>query len=214
MSFFKKLFSKKESWTNEELDEFYLDKDEALERALGKQTPIVGHAIIGFEIGGTVDMYYYHHKSGGTILATQELINPTGENPIPNKNGLYELVAFTKQEFQSDEMGEGAFSLIERRFCGIFTGVGNFSFQAKLEPNETCELPVDGEPNRCLIFDEYRGETDFLVKGIKYGLLLIIEVFRDEMEFARNEGTDKLLSLLKKKGHYPFSDLNRKSVLN
>ena len=214
MSFLKKIFNRKNrTWTDEELDKFYLEKDDALERALGKQTPTVGHAIIGFEVGGAVDMYYYHNKTGGTIFATQELINPTGDNPIPNRNGLYELVALTKHEFQSDDIGEGIFGNIERRFCGIFTGVGNFSFQAKLEPSETCELPVDGEPNRCLIFDEYQGENDFVVDEKKYGLLLVIEVYRDEMEFAMNNGTDKLLELLKSEGHYPFSDLDRESVI-
>lgn len=217
MSFLKKLFGKDESpkWTEETLEEFYIAKDQSLQEALGEQTPTVGHAIIPFEVGGAVDMYYYHHKSKGTIFATQELINPDGSNPIPNRLGLYELVAVTKQAFQSDEMGEGLFGKIERRFCGIFTGIGNFSFQAKLEPGETCELPVEDEPNRCLVLDEYKGERkEFNIQNQKYGLLLVIEVHRREMEYAMENGSDKLIQSLKDNGHYPYSDLDRESVVH
>lgn len=216
MSFFDKIFGKKKTndRIDEELDQFYLDKDKFLEESLGKQTPTVGHAIISFEAGGAVDMYYYHHKDKGTIFATQELINPKGENPIPNRLGLYELVALTKHSYQGDKVGEGLFGAIERRFCGIFTGIGNFSFQAKLEPGETCELPVDGGPNRCLIFDEYRdSKKPFIVNGQEYGLLLIIEVHRDEMQYAMEYGSEKLFTLLREKGHYPYSDLGRESVI-
>jgi len=216
MSFIRNLFSKtkSKSCTDEELDQFYLDKDKALGESLGKQAPSVGHAIISFEVGGAVDMYYYHHRNKGTVFATQELINPNGENPIPNKLGLYELVGLTKHLYQDQEMGQGSFGEIERRFCGIFTGMGNFSFQAKLEPGETCELPVEGEPNRCLVFDEYNDvEKPFLVNKQVYGLLLIIEVHRDEMEYAMENGSEELFKLLKKKGHYPYSDLDRESVL-
>ena len=217
MSILKKLFGKKETQLSEsELQQFYLEKDKALERALGKQASVVGHAIIGFQVGGAVDMYYYPHKNKGCIFASQELINPNEDNPLPNRLGLYELVALTKHNFEeSDKLGEGNFGQIERRFCGIFTGIGNFSFQAKLEPGETCELPVDGEPNRCLIFDEYTDVNEpFKVNGNNYGLLLIIEVHREEMEFAMQNGSQELFKKLKAKGYYPYSDLDRPSVVN
>lgn len=70
MSFLKKLFGKKQrqNWTEEALDAFYIAKDKAIQGVLGEQTPTVGHAIIPFEIGGAVDMYYYHHKVKGTFL--------------------------------------------------------------------------------------------------------------------------------------------------
>jgi hypothetical protein len=214
MNFLKKIFSKKtKTWIDKEIDDFYLEKDKVMAEILGIQAPTVGHAIVGFAVGGAVDMYYYHFKNGGTIFATQELISPTGENQIPNRNGLYELVAFTKQEFTSLPIGEGKFGKLERRLCGIFTGIGNFSYQAKLEPGETCELPVDGEPNRCLIFDEYIGEDNFQIADKTYGFLLIIEVFRDELDFARSNGVDELKVKLKNAGHYPFSDLDRESVI-
>jgi len=76
------------------------------------------------------------------------------------------------------------------------------------------EIPRDGEANRCIVFDEYRPDNkDFLIGDRKHGLLLVIEVFRDEMEYAMENGSDKLLTKLKEKRFYPYSDLDRESVL-
>ena len=47
---------------------------------------------------------------------------------------------------------------------------------------------------------------------IVLGLLAIIEIFRSEMEFAREHGGEELLSQLKEHGHYPYSDLDRDPV--
>ena len=61
MNFLKKLFLKKEiednftepnKWTDEESDEFYLEKEKAIERIMGKSANVVGHAIISFFAGG------------------------------------------------------------------------------------------------------------------------------------------------------------------
>jgi uncharacterized protein (DUF779 family) len=89
-----------------------------------------------------------------------------------------------------------------------------YSFEAKLEPGETMEIPKNGEPNICIVFDEYKlGDKDFLIGKRKHSLLLVIEVFRDEMEYAMQNGSDLLLKKLKGRGYYPYSDLDRPSVL-
>ncbi len=214
MNLFGKLFQKKNNeLTDQEPDLFYNAKDKSLEEVLGQSTLKVGHAIIPFEAGGAVDMYYYHHPTKGTIFATQELINLTGQNPIENRLGFYELVALTKHKYNDGEIGKGKFGQIERRTCSIFTRIGNYAFETKLEPGDTCELPVNDGPNQCLIFDEYIGRKDFEIQGKKYGLLLVIEIHKDEMEFAIEHGSSKLFALLKEKGHYPYSDLDRESVI-
>ncbi len=214
MKLFKSLFNREQKiWNAEAIDLFFEEKNKVMPTVLGEQVPSVGHAIVGFDVGGQVDMYYYIPKEGGTLFATQELIRPTGEKSIRNEKGYYELVALTKEAYQDVKIGEGPFGEIERRMCGIFTGVARFSYQAKLEPLETCEFPVEGEESRCLIFDSYEGHSDFKIDGESYGLLLVIEVFREEMEYARTKGTRKLIELLKEKGHYPFSDLNREAVV-
>lgn len=218
MNIFKKIFGKKETkteFTQEEYDMDYELKMAGLEAVLGKSNNLVGHAIIPFEIGGAVDMYYFPNGIKGTGFATMELIKPNGTGPIPNKLGTYELVAFTKHDYIQDTEETNPFNLIERHICGILTGIGSYSFDAKLEPLETCEMPQNaGEPNLCLIFDEYKPEgKEFKIGEKKHGLLLIMEVHRDEMEFAMNNGTKKLIEKLEEKGYYPYSDLDRESVI-
>lgn len=217
MSFLKKIFRKKKSkpeFSDEELNRDYELKMAGLEAILGKSHNMVGHAIIPFSIGGAVDMYYFPNGISGTGFATMELLKPDGTGPVPNKLGTYELVAFTKLHISENEKQATPFQQIERKICGIFTGIGNYSFQAKLEPKETCELPQGkGEPNTCLIFDEYSPEGKaFYIDKRKHGLLLVMEVHRSEMEYAMQNGTVQLLKKLKAKGFYPYSDMDREPV--
>jgi hypothetical protein len=221
MSFFKKIFGgdkKKEpisepEFSQEQYDKDYEEKEKGLEVVLGKMYGMVGHAIIPFEVGGAVDMYYFPNHIQGTGFATMELLDPKGNGPKPNRLGTYELVAFTKELYNESEKSPTAFNLIERRVCGIFTTIGNYSFQAVLNPNETCEVPTDGEENRCLVFDNYQPDNkQFKIGDRNHHLLLCLEVFRSEMEFARQNGSEELFNKLKAAGHYPYSDLEREPV--
>jgi hypothetical protein len=220
MGFFKKLFGgKKEeevplkSYSDEQNERDHELKQKGLEHVLGKMHDMVGHAIIPFGVGGAVDMYYFPDHIPGTGFATMELMDPDGEGPTPNKLGTYELVAFTKEAYNGNTDTPTPFNRIERHFCGIFTTIANYSFQAVLNPNETCEVPAKDEANSCLVFDLYQpGGKEFKVGDRKHHLLLCLEIFRSEMEFARKNGTRELFRLLKEKGHYPYSDLDREPV--
>ncbi|HMG83968.1 MAG TPA: suppressor of fused domain protein [Ferruginibacter sp.] len=221
MSFLKKLFGgqkkvepiPEQEFSQEQFDKDYEEKEKGLETVLGKMYGIVGHAIIPFEVGGAVDMYYFQNHIQGTGFATMELLDPNGNGPKPNRLGTYELVAFTKQPYNESEGTETAFNLIERRICGIFTTIGNYSFQAVLNPNETCEVPTDREENRCLVFSNYQPDNkQFKIGDRQHHLLLCLEIFRSEMEFARKNGSEELLDKLKVAGHYPYSDLDREPV--
>jgi hypothetical protein len=219
MNFLKKLFDKKKEekiFTEEELGNFYEQKEKGLENVLGKLHNIVGHAIIPFKIGGAVDMYYYLNGVAGTGFATMELIKPDGSGPIPNESGTYELVGFTKHEFADSESEETYFHKIERRFCNIFTAIGNFSSMTKLQSGDTCEIPAgENEPNHSIIFDNYEPHgKEFHIGNSKHHLLLVIELFNDEMNYAKENGSQKLFEKLKEHGYYPYSDLDRKSVIS
>lgn len=224
MNFLKRLFGKKEKEveiTEEQYNEFYFLKEKAMENLLGKSHELVGHAIVPFQIGGAVDMYYFPNLIDGTAFATMELIEYENKGPIPNRNGMYELVAFSKHKVNkkvneiTQQDSNNQFDRIERRICGIFTSIGNYSYQAKLEPGETCEIPQeDGKENICLIFDEYKNKNgEFKINNKSYGLLLCIEVFRSEMEYAMTYGSAELFKKLKNKGYYPYSDLDRDQVV-
>ena len=218
MGFFQKLFGKKakpKEFTQEEWDKDYEDKQAGLERVLGKMHDLVGHAIIPFDLGVTVDLYYFPNGISGTGFATMELIKPDGTGSIPNRLGTYELVSFTNQEHIVTDGDMAPFGSIERRLCGIMTTVAAYSFQAKLEPKETVEVPgEEGQENVCILLDQYKPNgIEFTIGNRKHGLLLVVEIFKDEMLYAMENGSDKLIEKLKAKGHYPYSDLTRESVL-
>jgi len=214
----KGLFSKKtlpkSRFSEEQYNLDYEAKKKGLEAILGEMYPMVGHAIIPFQIGGAVDMYCFTHAIPGTGFATMELLEPDGSGPQPSTIGTYELVGFTKYKI-GDENEEENFARIERRMCGIFTILGNYSREAVLNPLETVELPGGkDEPNRCLILDEYKKDgEEFLVSGRRHGLLLVVEVFRSEMEYAMQYGSSSIIRKLQEKGYYPYSDLDRDPVV-
>jgi hypothetical protein len=218
LNFLKKLFQKKEQkkeFIEEEFEKHYFAKEKGLEEILGKMQDVVGHALIPFDIGGAVDMYYFPDIIKGTGFATMELIQPDGTGPIPNNFGTYELVAFTKLAFTNDRDGENPFNKIERRVCGIFTTVGHYSFEVKLQPGETLEIPAEKqEDRRYIIFDNFTSDNkSFKIDDQQHGLLLIIDLYKSEMEFAMENGSTALFKLLREKGIYPYSDLDREPVI-
>ena len=185
---------------------------------MGPMHDLVGHAVIPFQMGGAVDMYYFPNGIPGTGFATMELIQPDGKGPKPNRIGTYELVAFTKLNIPDKNNGAGEnnpFNIMERRMCGTMTKIASFSFQAVLNPGETCEIPGDKEqPGICLVFDEYDPHgRGFIIGEKKHCLLLCIEIFRKEMEYAIRNGSSSILEKLKAQGHYPYSDLDRAPVV-
>jgi hypothetical protein len=215
LDIFKKLLGKKDKvqLENVEFDEYMKLKESGLERVLGKMYPKVMHAIIPFQVGGAVDMYFFPNAMPGTGFVTMELLDPKRPGPQKSKIGNYELIAFTRRHIEV-EREKAEFSAIERRFCGIFTAIGRYSFEAVLNPGETIELPSNqGKPTQCLILDEYKNEgIEFTVGNQKHGLLLLIEVFRSEMEYAMKNGSQAVIQKMKEKGYYPYSDLDREPV--
>ena len=218
MGLFNRIFGKKEvpiekEFTEEEYEKDYELKSKGLENVLGKMHNLVGHAIIPFAIGGTVDMYYFPNHIEGTGFATMELLDPDGNGPVKNRVGTYELVAFTKYDYNEDV--QTPFNLIERKACGFLTSIGKYSYQAELNPNDTIEVPMgENEENTCLVLDLYQPNgKQFKIGNREHHLLLCMEIFRSEMDYARQNGSDKLFELLKEKGYYPYSDLDREPVI-
>jgi len=187
-------------------EEYYSAKEKSFSIILGDMYELVYHAIIPFDVGGSVDMYLFPQTTG-VAMVTMELLRKDGDIPLRSRIGTYEFIAFSKYDVASNEA-----KAIIYKMNNIFTVLGNYSTEAVLNPFETCEIPTENE-NICIIFDEYPTNNQFNFDGKKHGLLLIIEVFQDEMNFAMKYGTRNLLRLLKEKGFYPFSDLDRESVI-
>ena len=210
----KSLLGKKSSnprtFSDEENQRDYELKKQGLERVLGEMDDLVLHAIIPYEIGGPLDIYMFSKHLAGTGLVSMELLNPAGDGPKPNRDGTYEMIMFTRLKNDGDVKGDSPFGKIVLRCRGIMTSGGRYSQMAVLNSGETCEVPVSEDETACAILDKY---AMFTVGERKHHLLLVLEVFRNEMEYARKNGTDKLLGRLKDAGFYPFSDLNRSPVV-
>jgi hypothetical protein len=189
-------------------------KAELIEKSLGKEYHLVMHAIIAFVVGGALDLYYYPNGILGTAIATRELSELPGKGASNKVFQNYELVMFTRHPIDLDAAKDeqSVFGKAHKRISSILNPIARYSFEASLNPNETCEFPSDIPQvgGTCLIFDGYGAHKD--EQHGTFGLLAIIEVFRSEMEFARKNRGAALLSRLKDKGHYPYSDMEREPV--
>jgi hypothetical protein len=214
-SLFKKLFAQKPAprrFTNEQYETHYHHKVAGLERVLGTMHNFVKHAIIPFDMGGNVDMYFFGGIIPGTAFVTMEMIQPDGKGPVPSRIGTYEFVAFTKLPFGDMTIKE-EWDKVERRMCWAFTDLGNYVKQYAIKPRDTAETPQKDLPNRCYIFDEYKHpQNKFMIGNQQHGLMLVLEVFPSEMEYAMQHGSDVVVNALKEKGHYPYCDLDRQPV--
>jgi hypothetical protein len=193
---------------------WYERKSALMEASLGKEHDVVMHAIIPYAIGGGLDLYYYPNGLPGTAIATKELSELPNEGSSNDVYHSYELVMFTKHRLDLDAATDEntEFGRIHANINAILNLIAPYSVQAILNLNETCEFPAEMESvgGKCLIFDGFAAHSDEVAKD--FGLLVILEVYRSEMEYARREGGAKLIERLKAREHYPYSDLDREPV--
>lgn len=188
-------------------------KSDRMVRTLGPMHEMVMHAIIPYALGGGLDLYYYPNGIAGTAIATQELCEVPGKGPSNDVFESYELVMFTRQPLALDDATDPStpFGKAHHSINAILDHIAPYSEQAKLNPYETCEFPQDMKTvgGKCLIFDAYGADDD----PTDFGLMLLMEIHRSEMEFAQQHGGSELIDKLKTAGYYPYSDLDRPPVV-
>lgn len=195
-------------------NEWYERKTAFMEETLGKEHNMVMHVMIPFCVGGALDLYYYPNGTPGTAIATKELAERPEQGPSNTAYRSYELVRFTKHAISLGDVGDLStpFGRADRNISAILNAVARYAPSARLNPGNTCEFP-EGDSRvsgKCLFLDGFTGDA----KGAPYdfGLMLVIEIFRSEMDFARKNGAQALFQRLKKADHYPYSDMDRKPV--
>lgn len=199
---------------------WYKEKTQYMEKMMGKEYGIVGHSMFPFDIGGYFHAYYYPEFHNGTAIATKELCKYNFKNP---KNSLfdgYELVMATSNKIDLSDSNDGpaklgTFQHDQEQISDILNILGRYASTATLNPYDTLEFPHDDEDfgGKCLVFDIVN-ETPLCIGKKKFGLLLAIEIHRDEMEYAKNNGSRKLLEKFKEYKIYPFTGINRESIAN
>ncbi len=214
---FKRFFKKKEL-SEEEIqrleEEWYDVKSKRMENILGREHDMVMHALIPYEVGGALDLYYYPSGIPGTAIATKELAFAYSKSSQNDKFEKYELAMFTREELDLDKANETdcGFGIAHQNISAILNSIARYSEAAKLNPNETCEFPSEMENigGKCLIFSAYNTRKS---DREEFGVMAVVEIFRSEMEFARENGGGRLIQLLKDNGCYPYSDLTREPVI-
>ncbi|MHB9295552.1 hypothetical protein PilKf_01298 [Pillotina sp. SPG140] len=199
----------------------YEIKDKYMESVLGKEHEQVMHAIIPFFVGGTLDLYYFTNYCSGTIIATKELTNYKFNKPKNDSYDAYELIMVTKHKIdlesvKAENPREDTFAYDHKFINIILNFVGNYSITTKLNPFETIEFPDDIENigGKCLILDAFSEPLcNKETRNKKIGLMLLIEIHRNEMEYAMQQKGRKLIKKLKEKGFYPYTGINRPSVI-
>lgn len=201
--------------SDEELTQQWYERKSALmEASLGEEHKWVSHALIPYYLGGGLDLYYYPNGLPGTAIATKELSEFFNKGSTNDTYRSYELVMFTRHRLDLDTKDKNTeFGRAHANISAILNLIARYSVEATLNPGDTCEFPTDMEcvGGKCLIFDGYACHSDDLAKN--FGLLVIIEIFHSEMEYACRHGGARLIKRLKNKGYYPYSDLERDPVV-
>jgi hypothetical protein len=216
----KNLFSKKaagvEAPDHQKLSKAWFDRKSAfMEKVLGKEHGMVMHAFVPYAIGGNLALFSFPNGIAGTAIVTKELCELPNQGPSNALFGSYEFVMFTKHPLSLDDAKNEAtpFGRAHLNIDAILNVMARYSQTAKLNPFETAEFPADMEKvgSKCLIFVPYARHSDDLAKN--FGLLAIIEVFRSEIEYAMKQGGQNLIKMLKEKGFFPYSDLDREPAV-
>lgn len=184
---------------DEEEDIFQLRSD-ALEEVLGPMDEEVRHATIpfqmGYDIGGSPHIYYFSNHLPGVISVTAGMI---GTEQRPSDAGNFEFMMAFREK---NEFGE-------RLMCPL----SYYPQEASINSGETMGLPpqmTEGTNLAGIIFDCYR---TFKVGSIDAGLMVIIGITQAELDFKLTQTGRALIEKLKENDVYPYTELDRQSVV-
>lgn len=172
----------------------------ALKQILGNPEDSVFHAAFPFEHGGLADVVTFSHFVDGKTYVTADLTGP-GTNQRPSSLGNYELMVCVREE--TPELAE------------MISQLAAYTREAALEPGDTMEFGDKSSDSAIsALFFIYPGEEPlyFEFLGQRYGLLLCVGITAEELALTKEQGNDLLWALLKERGVFPYTDLDRQSV--
>jgi len=209
-------------FTQEDFARHFEQKQHAMEKILGPLGERIRQPLNPYVAGGALDLYRFERALPGTLFATLDLIYPDGQGPQRNLFGTYELVACTRLRAEPSptplfkreaERSRSPYERISERLARILTAVSRAGTESVLAPGDTAELPYGANGQVCVLFDRFDRADPLRLGKKKHHLLLCMEIFPAELEWARQSGPARLLALLQAAGHYPYSDLDRASVV-
>lgn len=197
----------------QDANQWYKKKTRFMKKHLGAELKTVTHAIVPFGLGGGLDLYYYPQEAGCAI-ATKDLSPTPDEGPSNQLFQRYEMVMFTKEEFQPGQFHDeqSPFGAAMTSINAVLEYLGRYALQSELNPGDTLEFPTDMEVvgGRCMIVDALTKPA----RNDGFGLMVAIEIHRNEMKFCQRESGKVFLQMMKDAGIYPNSNLNRQSLVD
>jgi hypothetical protein len=180
------------SEVDDDWEEVWDARAEALAQALGSGHDDVYHAPHAFSLGGQAEVMAFRRHLQGVVYVTAEL---TGKPDASYAD--YELMICHRSD---QDWGPNAISRLAA-----------YTQEAYIAAGES--MDIEGTPSdsqiKALLFDTYGTFTLF---GQVNETRLCIGITKPELEFKMQYGAEKLMELLKRHGVYPFTDLERNSV--
>lgn len=233
LKWIKSLFGKDNDlhWSRPDI---YDSKRGAIAEHIGPAHDSVIAAVIGWDMGGPVDLWVYPEHVPGSVLVTMQLAVPGCTDQRRGSMGYYELAMATRHSpaamFKGgaddsdpdfDEDGELAsereltpYGEASSEIRMFLTNLAHYTSMAVLDPGQTAEFPTEEMGSVFFVFDALVDrDAGLRVLGKPYGVLLAIRVYESELAYAQEHGTDGLIELLRDRGVYPYSDLDREPVV-
>lgn len=172
----------------------------ALTPILGKPAEMVYHATVPMYLGGFADVLAFPSYVNGITYVTAEL---TGEDvgQLPTSIGNFELMVCFREEHS--------------RGADMVSRLARYTCEARLEAGATMDLPDffrDSAIKALLFAHPGDNPVQFQLAGQRCGLLLCIGITAEELAIKQASGSDVLLALLKQRGVFPYTILERESV--
>ncbi len=177
-----------------ELDEVWEARAEGLGESLEADYCNVLHCPHPFALGGNAEVIQFDDHIEGSVYVTIDLTGKPGDSYAE-----YELMICHR-----DDTTWGA---------DIISRLAPYTLKSHIAAGETMDLdqstPTESRI-KALIFDTYQ---TFKMFGATYELRLCMGITKDELQFTFDHGPKPLLAKLKEARVYPYTDLNRHSVL-
>lgn len=170
-----------------------------LEGELGNKDEAVIHAIVGFEFGGPPDFLLFRNPPNinGVFYVTSDLLY--FDQQPRNSLGRYEVAICLQKE--NDWAEQVLYKLSLATMEDVFDDGHTADITAWVSPG----CPIKG-----LLFEKL---VSFEFQGHPFGALLCVGITRDELDYAIEHGSEKLLTHLKLAGLFPVTDTGRGSVI-
>ena len=181
-------------------DKWWNARMAALHAILGPSENMVFHALQPLYLGGFADVVEFRQHVPGSTYVTSDMIGESGQ--LPSSLGNFELMICTR------EKSDWAANIISK--------LAKYTLEAVLEPGQTMDIgpaAPKGSTVVAFLFAELETTPKLTVNGLESGLLLCVGILPDELDVCMKEGSTRIFELLKKEKVFPYTDLNRDSVL-